>query len=65
MGRRGARFTVGTSGTRETVGIPGSGVSYTTAQRWRGRARSHGSILGGLMIVFFILYELIRALAGI
>jgi uncharacterized protein DUF4236 len=64
LGPRGARFTVGTSGTRETVGSPGSGLSYTTAQRRRGRARSHGSILGALMIVLFILYSLFRALAG-
>jgi len=59
------RFTVWSSGARETIGIPGSGLSYTTGSRWPRRARSHGSILGGLMIVLFILYELIRALAGI
>ena len=66
MGPRGAHLTVGTSGTRETVGLPGSGLSYTTARRWRGgRVRQHGSILGGVMIVLFVLYALIRALAGV
>lgn len=29
MGVRGAHVTFGPSGTRETVGIPGTGVSYT------------------------------------
>jgi hypothetical protein len=33
FGRRGAWFTVGPRGTRETLGIPGTGVSYTTEQR--------------------------------
>jgi hypothetical protein len=56
---------VGTSGARETIGIPGSGLSYTTGSRRHRRARSHGGILGGLMIVLFILYELIRVLAGV
>jgi hypothetical protein len=33
FGRRGAWFTIGPRGTRETLGIPGTGVSYTTDQR--------------------------------
>jgi len=32
FGRRGAHVTVGPKGTRETVGIPGTGISYTTTQ---------------------------------
>lgn len=32
FGRRGAWFTVGPRGTRETLGIPGTGISYTTTQ---------------------------------
>jgi hypothetical protein len=30
FGTRGAWFTVGPRGTRETLGIPGTGLSYTT-----------------------------------
>lgn len=32
VGRRGLWFTAGPRGTRETVGIPGSGLSYTQTQ---------------------------------
>ena len=35
FGRRGAWFTVGPRGTRATIGIPGSGLSYTTSSPWR------------------------------
>ena len=33
VGRRGLWFTVGPRGTRETIGIPGTGLSYTEQQR--------------------------------
>jgi hypothetical protein len=34
FGRRGAWFTVGPRGTRATVGIPGTGLSYTEQSPW-------------------------------
>jgi hypothetical protein len=33
VGRRGLWFTLGHGKTRETVGLPGSGLSYTEQQR--------------------------------
>jgi hypothetical protein len=35
IGRRGAHFTFGSRETRETLGIPGTGVSYTTTDHFR------------------------------
>jgi uncharacterized protein DUF4236 len=39
FGSRGAWFTVGPRGTRTTLGIPGTGLSYTTMQSPRHRPR--------------------------
>jgi Protein of unknown function (DUF4236) len=33
IGGRGAWFTIGPHGTRSTIGLPGSGLSYTTQSR--------------------------------
>jgi Protein of unknown function (DUF4236) len=33
FGRRGAHFTVGPKGRRTTVGLPGTGLYYTTYQK--------------------------------
>jgi hypothetical protein len=33
FGRRGAHFTVGSQGRRTTVGLPGTGLYYTTYQK--------------------------------
>jgi hypothetical protein len=67
VGSRGVHSTFGRRGPRTTVGLPGTGISYTTAspyhRRRRARAR-HGSIVGGL-IGLFVLYVLFRALAGL
>lgn len=38
FGGRGANYTVGTSGSRTTVGIPGTGLSYTEIHKTRSRA---------------------------
>jgi Protein of unknown function (DUF4236) len=66
VGPRGAHYTVGRRGPRATVGLPGTGLSYTMAphHRRRGRAARHGSILGGL-VALFLLYVLFRVLVGI
>src|SRR5438552_3228777 len=34
VGVRGAHFTLGTTGTRATVGLPGTGLSYTEHTPW-------------------------------
>lgn len=38
VGRRGAWLTLGHGRVRETVGLPGTGLSYYEQQRLRGRA---------------------------
>jgi hypothetical protein len=65
-GTRGAHYTVGRHGPRATIGLPGTGTSYTMTPHHRRRhaAARHGSILGGL-VVLFLFYLLIRALAGV
>lgn len=35
FGQRGAHVTVGSKGTRSTLGLPGTGLSYTSYQRGR------------------------------
>jgi hypothetical protein len=65
MGRRGAHLIVGAAGMRKTVGLPGSGVSYTTAQRWRHQAKRHGSNLLGGLLGLVMLYALVRTLLGV
>ena len=50
VGRRGAWFTFGPRGTRETIGIPGSGLSYTEQQR-RGVVGPGVIVLVALMMV--------------
>ena len=49
IGARGAHVTIGHGQVRETVGIPGSGLSYTEQQR----SSSGGA--GGLLIVILVL----------
>jgi len=57
VGRRGAWFTFGPRGTRATVGLPGSGISYTeqlsSAQTPR-RFRSTGFALTLLVFVVIL-----------
>jgi hypothetical protein len=63
VGRRGIHTTFSRRGQRTTVGLPGTGISYTTAPHHRRRRARHGSIVGGLVILF-LLYLLFRTLAG-
>ena len=47
IGKRDAWFTLGPRGSRATVGLPGTGLSYTEqTSRWRG--------LGGGLVVLLI-----------
>jgi hypothetical protein len=65
FGTRGAWFTVGPRGTRETIGIPGSGISYTTQRSWRrpqnhpadsvDPATAHGDFLRGLISIIVVM----------
>jgi hypothetical protein len=67
VGRRGVHYTVGGRRSRATVGLPGTGISYSAQIPRRNRRRPtarHGSLLGGL-IGLFLLYLLFRVLAGI
>jgi Protein of unknown function (DUF4236) len=49
-----------THGTRETVGLPGTGISYSAAQhRSRGRRKAQGGIVS-FLIGCFILYLFAR-----
>jgi hypothetical protein len=67
VGTRGAHYTIGRRGQRATIGLPGTGLSYTMTPHRRARRRAvarHGSIAGGL-VVLFLFYLLIRALAGV
>jgi len=55
FGRRGAWFTIGPRGTRETIGVPGSGVSWTEQQAATAQPRSRaGSIIVGLLTLAII-----------
>lgn len=62
VGRRGAHVTVGHGQVRETVGVPGTGLSYTKTQSRPGqRAKKGGGIISTL-IGLFVLYVLARML---
>lgn len=56
VGVRGAHVTVGHGNVRESVGIPGSGLSYTEVQR----ARGSGSLLGILVVLAVLAAFLIK-----
>jgi hypothetical protein len=49
FGRRGAHITVGPKGQRTTIGLPGTGLSYTSFQR------SQPGVLVVTMIVAIVL----------
>ena len=46
FGGRGAHYTVGTSGSRTTIGIPGTGLSYTDIHRSHTQVTEHESYKG-------------------
>jgi hypothetical protein len=57
VGGRGAHFTVGPKGNRSTIGIPGTGLSYTSY--WRTQSGTVAIVL----IIAIILLGLILRLA--
>ena len=50
IGRRGAHFTIRPKGTRTTVGLPGTGLSFTSYQRARA-----GTGVVALIVVIVVL----------
>jgi hypothetical protein len=69
IGPRGAKITLGHGKIRKTVGIPGSGISYTTTQRTKLNQRQKSDSaktsigLGGVLflIIFgFIVYAMMK-----
>lgn len=56
VGRRGAHLTFGRRGMRTTVGLPGSGISYTVAEPYRRRSgRPRTSLLMYLICAVIVL----------
>jgi len=45
IGTRGLRYTIGRHGTRTAVGLPGSGISYSTYQRFPHHTTAPGRTL--------------------
>jgi hypothetical protein len=58
IGGRGAHVTFGHGRVRETIGVPGTGISYTTSRRTRNSSGStrpnNGLGIGGWILVLFI-----------
>lgn len=46
IGHRGAHYTVGTAGSRTTVDIPGTGLSYTEIHQSHTQGTEHESYKG-------------------
>ncbi len=64
LGARGARVTVGHGRVRETVGVPGTGLSYTAVRSARPPWRV-GRVLFWLFAIIFLLPFAIGALAAL
>lgn len=61
IGTRGARMTFGRGKTRATVGVPGTGLSYTsiTPMRSPGETappRGPGALIGLIVVILFVLW---------
>jgi hypothetical protein len=56
FGRRVAHFTVGTHGTRGTVGLPGTGMSYSVISTTKRRrsSKKQGAALVGFITLLII-----------
>ena len=56
LGERGAHVTVGHGHTRTTVGVPGTGLSYTTTTRRRPAHVTFGSWLFGVVVALALMW---------
>lgn len=67
FGRRGATMNVSSKGTKTTVGIPGTGLSYSTkslgsTKKTKNSSKRNSSV-GGiflLLVILFVLFHLFR-----
>ena len=55
MGRRGLWVTYGKRGRRTTVGLPGTGISYTTTSKAPGGPRARSGSGAGLWLLWLLL----------
>lgn len=60
LGRKGATVNIGGKGVRETVGLPGSGLSYSEQQSWRGK-NSGMSVMGILLLAVILVIIAVKA----
>ncbi|WP_028324482.1 DUF4236 domain-containing protein [Desulfatirhabdium butyrativorans] len=65
VGTRGATVNFSSRGTRTTVGLPGTGISYSESERWpNGRSAASGSRGGGIIgwllviVVIWLLFKI-------
>ena len=68
VGTRGAWFTIGHGKTRETVGLPGTGVSYTEQQSIGtppGDEAAPASSSGGRVVLVWLVAFLVVAVVAI
>ena len=65
FGARGAHYTVGRRGPRATIGLPGTGLSYTMTphRHVRQRRRRHASLIGWAL-TGLLLYVIWRIAVG-
>lgn len=64
VGKRGLTTNISSRGIRETVGIPGTGISYTTSARRGLKNRTKPATFGDLLaLAFFGFILLMIALA--
>lgn len=54
VGGKGLTYNIGTKGTRTTVGLPGSGLSYSTSEGYGGQKRSSSSTQRVLIMILMI-----------
>jgi hypothetical protein len=63
LGGRGAWYTIGRHGTRATVGLPGSGLSYSSYRRYPHhvvRPRPLSSMIWGYVAIAALVWWLIH-----
>lgn len=54
LGQKGATVNIGGKGVRETVGLPGSGLSYSEFQSYKGSKKSGAPVIGIVLLVIIV-----------
>lgn len=69
-GTKGARVSIGPHGVRKTIGIPGTGISYTKQQNFKKRNKIQqisknppGSVAFSIFVGFIVFLCVIKALS--